>query len=275
VGKTVRTDTAINEGASSVGYAAVELAGRIFSSLAEHPVLLIGAGQTAELVLECLAHRGSRALRVINRTPERAQELAGRYGAEAAPFECLAEQLLACDIVIASTASREPLLKQVDLRRIMQQRRNRSLFLIDLSVPRNVEPSVRELSEVFVYDVDDLEGVVAHNAEKRRAEVEKAERIIERCTREFSEWLSTLELAPTIVHLKERLDSISQTELDSLRKRLPGETFLKVEEFGRFLQGKLLGMIAKNLKGLSEDGRRVEYIDLVNRLFELGRKKEE
>ncbi len=274
VGKTVRTDTAINEGASSVGYAAVELAGRIFSSLAEHPVLLIGAGQTAELVLECLAQRGSRGLRVANRTAERAQELAARFGAEAVAFEQLAEHLLACDIVIASTASREPLLKQAEVRRIMQQRRSRSLFLIDLSVPRNVEPSVRELPAVFVYDVDDLEGVVAHNAGKRQAEVEKAERIIEHSTREFSEWLSTLDLAPTIAHLKQLLDSISETELNGLRKKLPGETFQKVEEFGRYLQGKFLGMVVKNLKGLSQDGRRLEYIDLVNELFELRGKKE-
>jgi glutamyl-tRNA reductase len=274
VGKSVRTDTAISEGASSVGYAAVELAGRIFSNLAEHPVLLIGAGQTGELVLECLARRGSRSLRVANRTPERAQELAAKYGAEAVAFDHLAELLLHCDIVIASTASREPLLRQADLRPIMQQRHSRSLFLIDLSVPRNVEASVRELPEVFVYDVDDLELVVAHNAEKRKGEVEKAERIIERCTREFFDWLATLDLAPTIVHLKERLDGISLPELDSLRKRLPEETFSKVEEFGRFLQGKYLGLIVKNLKGLSEDGRRLEYIDLVNRLFELSGGKE-
>ncbi len=275
VGKTVRTDTALNEGASSVGYAAVELAGRIFSTLAEHPVLLIGAGQTAELVLECLAQRGSRGLRVINRTPERAQELAARYGAEAAPFERLAEQLLACDIVIASTASRDLLLRQAEIRRIMQQRRNRSLFLIDLSVPRNVEASVRELQEVFLYDVDDLQEVVAHNAEKRRGEVQKAELIIERSTREFSDWLATLDLAPTIVHLKERLESISQAELGSLKNRLSGETFQKVEEFGRYLQGKFLGMVVKNLKSLSGDGRKLEYIDLVNELFELRGKKEE
>jgi glutamyl-tRNA reductase len=275
VGKTVRTDTAINEGASSVGYAAVELAGRVFTSLTEHPVLLVGAGQTAELVLECLTQRGSRALRVTNRTPERAGELAARYGAEAVRWERMAEHLLACDIVIASTASREPLLRQPELRRVMQQRRGRSLLMIDLAVPRNVEPSVRELPEVFVYDIDDLQLVVAHNAEKRRAEVQKAERIIERATQEFSSWLASLDLAPTIVHLKERLDSISQAELGSLKHRLPGETFQKVEEFGRYLQGKFLGMVVKNLKSLSEDGRKLEYIDLVNNLFELRGRKEE
>jgi len=269
VGKSVRSETGINEGASSVGYAAVELASRIFENLAELPVLLVGAGETGELVLECLAARGNRHLHVVNRTLERARALAARHGAEAAGFDRLGEQLLHCDVVVTSTASPEPLLRRDALKGIMQRRRGRSLFLIDLSVPRDVEESVREIEEVFLYDVDDLQLVLAHNAEKRKGEVRKAERIVERHTREFFDWLSTLELAPTIAHLKERLASISEEELRALKRRLPEETFQKVEDFGQFLQGKYLGLIVKNLKSLSRNGRRVEYVDLVNELFEL------
>ncbi|OHD69995.1 MAG: glutamyl-tRNA reductase [Spirochaetes bacterium RBG_16_67_19] len=269
VGKSVRSETGINEGASSVGYAAVELAGRIFSNLEEHPALLIGAGETGELVLQCLARRGSRHLCVVNRTPERAQALAAKYGAEAAGFDRLEEQLLRCDIVIASISSREPLLGREQLAAVMQRRRNRCLFLIDLSVPRAVEESVKGLEEVFVYDVDDLKGVLARNAEKRQGAVNQVERIVEEHTREFFDWLSSLDLAPTITHLRRRFDSISQGELDSLRNRLPEETFRKVEEFGRFLQGKYLGLIIKNLKSLSREGRQLEFIDMVNDLFEL------
>lgn len=275
VGKMVRSDTRINEGASSLGYAAVELAVRIFANLSEHPVLLIGAGQTGELVLDSLVQRGNRHLHVANRTFKRAEELAGKYGAKAVAFDRLDDYFLHCDVIITSTASRTPLVRLEFLREIMQRRHNRSLFLIDLSVPRDVEESIKGLEEVFVYDVDDLEMVVAHNHKRRRREVEKADRIIQRHTSDFFSWLSTLNLAPTIALLKNRLESISEKELGSLKNRLPAETYDKVREFSEFLKGKYLGLIVKNLKTLSRDGRQLDHIDMVNNLFDLqpGKKK--
>jgi glutamyl-tRNA reductase len=269
VGKTVRAQTAINEGASSAGYAAVELAARIFDNLDERPVLLIGAGQTGELVLESLDKRGSRHLHVANRTHRRAMELAGRFGAEAVAFDRFEENFLHCDIIIASIASRQPLIRFDFLKELMKKRHNRSLFLIDLSVPRTVEAAARELEGVFVYDVDDLEMVVAHNREKRKSEIEKADRIVERYTEEFFAWLSTLELAPTIARLKDRFESISSSELQKLKKHIAPENYEQVQQFSEYVKGKYLGLIVKNLRSLSRDGRQLEYIDMVNDLFDL------
>ena len=269
VGKSVRTETSINEGASSVGYAAVELASRIFTNLRERPVLLIGAGETSELVLESLAQRGCRHLHIANRTFKRAQSLAEKYQAEAVSFDGLIEHFLHCDVIITSTASRTPLIRSDFINEAMQKRNNRSLFLIDLSVPRDVDERVKEMEEVFVYDIDDLEVVVAHNLEKRKLEIENADRIVERHSREFFSWLSTLGLAPTIVHLKKKFESISMHELKSLKNRLSEEAFQKVQEYGGLLQEKYLGFIVKNLKVLSRDGQQLDYIDLVNNLFEL------
>jgi glutamyl-tRNA reductase len=274
VGKTVRTDTSINEGASSVGYAAVELASKIFTNLPEHSVLLIGAGEMGELVLRCLAQRGNCHLHVANRTLERAMTLAEKYGAEALSLDELMEHFVHCDVIIVSTASRMPLVRHGLVQEAMERRHNRSLFLIDLSVPRDVEEKVREMDGVFVYDIDDLEMVVTHNREKRKREIEKAGGFIEAHTREFFDWLSTLDLSPTIGRLKERFQSISQEELGSLKNRLPEETFRKVQEYGDFLEGKYLGFIIKNLKKLSKDGRQPEYVDLVNKLFDLHQREE-
>jgi glutamyl-tRNA reductase len=268
VGKTVRSQTALNEGASSLGYAAVELAARIFTNLPEHPVLLVGAGQTGEMVLESLARRGSRHLHIANRTRRRAEELAERYGAETVAFDGLMDHMLHCDIIITATASREPLLRLDDLKEVMKKRRGRSLFLIDLSVPRGVEAAVRELDEVFVYDVDDLEMVLAHNREKRKGEIEKAEGIVDCHTAEFFAWLSTLDLAPAIARLKDCFESIPAAELEKLRNRLPSETYDRVQEFSDFITKKYLGLIVKNLKTLSREGRQLDYIDMVNNLFD-------
>lgn len=274
VGKMIRSETAINEGASSISYAAVELAGKIFRNLPAHPVLLIGAGETGELTLQSLAHRGSDHLHVANRTFSRARELADRYQAEAVPFDRLMEQFLHCDIVITATASPEPLIEHAFVKQAMHKRHNRTLFLIDLSVPRDIESSTRKLEEVFVYDVDDLQAVVAHNYEKRRQEIEKAEKILEKQVREFSSWLSSLSLGPTIERLKAKFESLPRKELRSLQNKLPEETYARVLEFTEFLQGKYLGLIVKNLKELSHDGRRLEYVDLVNSLFELWKEQE-
>lgn len=267
VGKTVRSETAINEGASSLGYAAVELAARIFVNLPEHPVLLIGAGRMGELVLESLARRGNRHLHIANRTARRAQKLAEKYDAETVPFDRLMDHFLHCDIVITSTASREPLVRLDSLKEVMKKRHNRSLFLIDLSVPRDVEAAIRDLEEVFVYNIDDLEMVVAHNREKRKAEIEKADRIVDRHTGDFFAWLSTLDLAPTIARLKDCFESIAATELEKLKNRLPSETYDRVREFSDFIEGKYLGLIVKNLRTLSREGRQLDYIDMVNNLF--------
>ena len=269
VGKRVRTETGINEGASSASYAAVELASRIFSNLADHPVLLIGAGETGVMVLESLAQRGCTHLHVANRTEERARSIGARFHAEVADYHNLESILTFSDIVITSTAATRPIISREMLAPVMKRRHNRALFFIDLAVPRNIDDDVKNLDEVFLYDIDDLEQVVAHNRKLRSTEVEKAEQIVDEEAREFFDWLGSLSLAPTIRGLKSSIDRIGGDELRKLETRLSGQEFEHVERYTKYLRGKYLGTLVKQIKILSRNGQSIEYIDLVNRLFDL------
>ena len=271
-GKRVRTETAINKGASSVSYAAVELASKIFSNLSQRPVLLAGAGETGELVLKSLVKRGAGQIFVTNRTFKRAENLGKRYNAEPVRFEELKDHLINCDIVIASTSSAETIFNVKLIREVMKKRKNRTIFFIDLSVPRNIEENVKNLENVFLYDIDDLEVVVAHNFEKRKHEIKKAEKIIKKITDEFFSWVSTLNLSPTIDSLKSKIEIITSSGLKSLKSSVTEEEYDKLLEYGDFLKKKYLGLIVKNLKILSKNGQKPEYINLVNNLFELKKK---
>ncbi len=273
-GKRVRSETRINEGASSISYAAVELASRIFSHLPDHPVLLVGAGETGQLVLQSLKERGCDHLHVANRTPERAEKIAADYGAESADFEDLSEALVHSDIVVTSTRSPDPIVTSDLLGPIMKKRRNRPLFCIDLSVPRNIEESVKNIAEVFLYDIDDLNAVVQHNYERRKKEIVRAEEIIEEKSKEFFAWTSHLGLSPTIKKLKTRLGTITSEELTKLSNRLPENEYSRVAEYASFIEGKYLGLIVKKLKDLSKNGQQLEYLDMVSQLFELERVEE-
>jgi glutamyl-tRNA reductase len=154
----------------------------------------------------------------------------------------------------------------------MRERKNRTIFFIDLSVPRDVEEKVKKLENVFLYNIDDLEEVVAQNYEKRKGEIKKAEKIIGQIIDDFLIWMSTLSLSPTIEYLKSKLENMTSNKLESLKKTVTENEFLKLSEFGNFLKGKYLGLVIKNLKILSENGNKPEYINLVNNLFELTRK---
>lgn len=273
-GKRVRSETRINEGASSISYAAVELASKIYSHLPSHPVLLVGAGETGQLVLKSLKERGCEHLHVANRTRERADRIAAEYGAETADFNDLTEALIHSDIVVTSTGSQEPIITSDPLGSIMRKRRGRPLFCIDLSVPRNIEESVKNIDAVFLYDVDDLNAVVQHNYERRKSEIVKAERIIQEKGNEFFAWISTLGLSPTIKKLKCQLGRITGDELTKLSNRLPENEYSRVAEYASFIEGKYLGLIVKRLKDLSNNGQQLEYLDMVNQLFELEKTEE-
>ncbi len=275
VGKRVRNETAINQGASSISYAAVELCEKIFEDISLHNVLLIGAGETGELVLKSLKDRGCTSVIVINRTAERAEKIAAQHGARSVPWEGLLVQLQECDIIISSTSSKEEIIGKSTMAGVMRKRKKRTIFFIDLAVPRDIDSSVRDFENVFLYNIDDLDQVVAHNYEKRKKEIFQAERIIHKTADDFESWLNTLNLGPTIELLAQKFQGINDNELKKLKNRLPDNEFKKIEEYGRFLQGKYLGLVIKNLKKLSLNGSKLEYLDLVNELFELreGRKE--
>ena len=277
VGKRVRTETVINEGASSVSYAAVELASSIFDHRDERAVALVGAGETGELVLEGLVRRGYSHIQVANRTVERARSLAGKYGSETeiAEFEELESVLLDSDIVIASTSSAEPIIDRRRLVDVVEKRQGRPLFLIDLAVPRDIDEDVKSLEQVFLYDIDDLEDVVARTRELRSDEMAKAEVIVGAEADQFFLWLRSLSLSPTIRGLKQTIAAIGADELEKLAARMPQKEFQQTKEYADYLRDKLLSVVVKRLRTLTNDGQGLEYIDLVNRLFDLSARQEE
>lgn len=274
-GKRVRSETDINKGASSVSYAAVELTRKVFSSLDGHPILLIGAGEAGDLVLQSLRERGSSQIEIINRTFSKAEILAKKYSARALPFNMLEEALIGSDIVITSTAADKPIIVEEQLEGIMKKRKNKMLLLIDLSVPRNIEESVRPMKNVFLFNLDDLQEVVAYNYSKRQDAIKKANTIVEELAYEFESWLSGLKLSPTIDQLKEKLGGLMENELLNIMNDVSEKEFGYLKKFSDKVHKKYLGLIIKNLKDISDNGRHIEYIDLVNNLFDLDVAKRE
>lgn len=268
-GKRVRTETAINEGASSVSYAAVELANKLFKDLSTKNVLLIGIGETGELVLQSLLIRGCRNISITNRTYEKAEKLSKKYNAEPVKYNNWGERINNYDIIIASTFSKEPVIRSEIIQDMIKKRHNKNLCLIDLSVPRVIEKEAGKIDNVFLYNIDDLEKVVAENYDKRRSEIKKADKIIAEITSDFISWLKTLSLRPTITLLNEKFESIIGKELNSLKNKITENEYKKVAEFANFLNGKYIGLIIKNLKVMSTNGSKFEYINLINNLFEL------
>ena len=271
-GKRVRSETAINQGASSVGYAAVEVAYKIFGDLGRHTVLLVGAGETGELVVQSLVARGCKSVFITNRTASKAQILAEKYCAAFVDFASFKDRLALCDIVVTSTASKTQLIELQDVKLAAKKRKDRPIFLIDLSVPRDIDEKARDIENVFLYNIDDLEQVVAHNYERRKSEIEKAVQITGNITSDFLAWLSNLKLVPTISSLQHKINSIAELELKNLSNKMTDQEHSKVSKFAYFLNKKYLSLIIKNLKILSNNGRKLEYVQLVNDLFELPEK---
>ncbi len=199
VAKRVRSETGISDAAVSVSYAAVELAKKIFHDLSGKKVLLIGAGEMAELAARHLIRQGISPITVANRTFRRAFQVAESFKGNAVSFEEIGSQLLEMDIVIASTASTEYVISYEQVKGSLRKRRNRPLFFIDIAVPRDVEPRVNDLRNIYLYDIDDLKGISDINRTKRQQEAIKAGRIVQEAVLKFEKWLKTLEVVPTII----------------------------------------------------------------------------
>ena len=221
-GKRARTKTAINRHATSISHVAVELALQIFDDLGTKTVLLVGAGEMAELAAKNLADNGTGELLVVNRSAGRAAGLAKEYGGEALGWERLAQALWRSDIVISSTAAPHPILRREIVAPAMRLRRNRPLFVIDIAVPRDVEPDIGRLSNVFLYDIDDLEKVLEANLEQRRREVPRVRSIIAEEVAEFWAWLNARDVVPTIVDLRQHVDGLREAELAWAMPKLEG-----------------------------------------------------
>ena len=208
VGKRVRTETCIGSCAVSVSYAAVELARKIFGELRDKRVLLIGAGEMAELAAEHFLAQGVRQMTVANRTLERAVEMAKRFRAETVSFDHILDALKGMDIVLSSTGAHEPIIRYQDIRPRMRERRNKPLFFIDIAVPRDIDPKINEIDNVYLYDIDDLQGVIDLNKEERRSQAQLAEHIINEETIKFKHWMNTLSAVPTIISIRAKAETI-------------------------------------------------------------------
>ena len=219
VGKRVRTETAIGESAVSISYAAVELAKKVFDTLAGRTILILGAGKMSELTAKHLVGNGVARVLVANRTFERAEEMAARFQGTAVPFDRLYDHLREADIVISSTAATEHVVTKRDLAQALRGR-NRALFLIDIAVPRDIDPGVNDLAGVFLYDIDDLNGVVEANLEERMVEARRAEGIIDEEVAAFLGWLESMEVVPTVAAIRAKAEVIRQMELEKALKRL-------------------------------------------------------
>jgi glutamyl-tRNA reductase len=213
VAKRVRTETGIADHAVSISYAAVELAKKIFDDLEGKGALLIGAGEMAVLALEHLVKNGVKRIFVANRTFERAVEVAERFKGTPILFKEIGDGLLDVDIVISSTGASSYILTYKDVKPLVRRRRSRPLFFIDIAVPRDIDPDINRANNVYVYDIDDLKGVIDKNIEKRETEATKGDRIVDEGVIQFGKWLEAQEVTPTIVALRNKAESIRKKEL--------------------------------------------------------------
>jgi glutamyl-tRNA reductase len=220
VAKRVRTETGIGASAVSVSSAAVELARKIFGDLAGRTVLIIGAGEMAELALRHLLDDGVRSVLVANRSYDRAVALARQFCGRAVTFESFRQEMGGADIVISATSAPHVILKKEDMQSIIQQRHHRPIFLIDIADPRDIDAACNEVDNVYLYNIDDLQSVVDANLKERQREAERAEAIIEREVGVYLTWLRSLDVVPTIVSLRQRVEEIRGAELQRVLGRL-------------------------------------------------------
>jgi len=270
--KKIRTETEISGSAVSISFAAVELGKKIFGDLEGKKVLLIGAGEMAELAATYLAHNRVDKIKVANRTFRRAVEVADQFHGETISFEEIGDQLLHIDIVITSTSSPEPIISSDQVKKAMKGRKNRPLFFIDIAVPRNVESRVNEIENAFVYTIDDLKGIIESNLSKRKDEAVKAERMVDEEVIKFSEWLKTLDVVPTIVALKEKCKKIRQIELKKTLSNLGNltpEQRKSVENLALSITKKVLNDPIVFLKTKENRSSRNLYLDITQKLFNL------
>ncbi len=271
VAKRIRTETGIGDHAVSISYAAVELGRKIFGSLESKKVLLVGAGEMAELAVEHLIRNKVGDIYVANRTFENGVELARQFNGQALRFEEIAECLKVVDIIISSTGSPDFVITRDQVKSVIRIRRNRPIFFIDIAVPRDIDPLVNRLSNSYVYDIDDLQGVIDENIEDRQKEAIKGERIVDEAVIQFRDWYVSLEVVPTIVALRNKLESIAEIEIKKTLQsnKIPASGAQAIKRMADSLINKILHNPTVFLKKNSMTGDKSNHIDLVRKLFKL------
>jgi glutamyl-tRNA reductase len=280
VGKRVRTETALGSGAVSVSFAAVALARKIFGDLKGQNVLVVGAGEMGKLTALHLKSQGVHRITIVSRTMSHAARTAEAIGnASAAPWEDIDAALSESDIVITATGAVAPVLSKARVEGVMRQRRNRPLFIVDIALPRDVEPAAGEIEQVFLYNIDDLQATVRENLARRASEVDRAEAIVSEEVEKFGAWFRSRGAIPTVIALRQHFEGVRRTELERLApmklSSLSSEARARVDELTRLIVEKLLLTPTEQLKGLGDAETIAAYSEAITRLFGLGSMPEE
>jgi glutamyl-tRNA reductase len=277
VGKRVRSETGIAASAVSISYAAVELAKKIFQNLAGKTVLLIGAGEMAKLAARHLVQAGMQNVLITTRNYELAADVARRFNGLPVPFHDFPREMSNADIVICSTGAASYLVRTEDVQKALWTRRNRPMFLIDISVPRNIDPDIGSLDNAYLYNIDDLQGQVDKNLEQRRQEATKAEDLVTSEVLLITKWIKSLEVLPTILALRRKADDIQKAEVGRILSKLgplaPRQQEL-VEELASAITNKLLHGALVALKAEADSANGPLFAEIAQRLFDLEREIE-
>lgn len=271
-GKRVRSETGLGEGAVSVSYAAIALAKKIFGDLGGLQVAILGSGEMAKLTALHLRAQKVGGITIASRTRASAERLAAQISAEVVDWAEMSSAIERADIIVTATGAPQAIITRADLARVMKTRRQRALFVIDIAVPRDVEPEAGAVDQVFLYNIDDLQGIVKENLARRSGELDRADAIIAAETAKFAAWLQSREIIPTVVALRERFESIRRAELQRLRPKLSGlppEAQAQVEHVTKLIVEKLLLSPTEQLKSLGDNSLAATYSDALSRLFSL------
>jgi len=272
VAKKVRTETGIGDHAVSISYAAIELGKKIFGDLEGKRVMLIGAGEMAELAVDHLIRNRAGTITVANRTFSSGVELANRFRGKAIKFEEIIDCISDVDIVISSTGAPEYVLQKNQIKAAMKSRRNRSLFFIDIAVPRDIDPDINRINNAYVYDIDDLKGIVDENIDDRNREAVKAHRIIDEAVIGFHQWVDTLKVVPTIVSLRGKVETMARKELEKTLvslNHLSESDKRTIQRMTGALVNKILHEPTDYLKKDGCRGNKSVALDLTRKLFNL------
>lgn len=271
VAKKVKTKTKIMEGAVSVSYAAVELAQKIFSSLSMKNILLIGAGETGELAAKHMCQKNARNIVITNRTFSRAEALAEELGTrKVLPYESYKEHLHEFDIIITAVSTKEYILREPEIQQSMLKRRLKPVIILDLGLPRNADPQIARLQNMFLKDIDALKHIIDKNLERRRAELPKVHAIIEEELVAFGQWINTLKVRPTIVDLQSKFIEIKEKELERYRHKVSAEELKRMEHLTDRILKKILHHPIKMLKAPVDTSDSIpSRVNLVRNIFDL------
>lgn len=260
VGKRTIKETGIGEGAVTVSYAAVQVVEKIFSGLEKKSALVIGAGETGELAAINLKDKGVGKITISNRTLDRAESLAEKIHGEIIPFQFLTEHLHNYDIIISATSSENFIISYKDIAAAMKKRRGTPQVLMDIAIPRDIDPEVRNIDNVFYHDMDSLKVIVEQNLQKRKSEIPGVEKIIMEEMVGFFSWYNTLEVVPTIKSLRNFFDEIRSDELEKIKNKISEDDFSKIEDMTRRLIGRILHNPTVKLRELAENGNNIQQV---------------